>query len=59
MKTQKLRYKYFDTIDQYYKFCNKEGIKVINVIYTHNYKFKVTYVIIKQERSTIKNGRNG
>ena len=47
MKTNKLRYKYFDDIEQYYRFCKKENIRIINVNYTHNYKLKVTYVIIK------------
>ena len=47
MKANKLRYKYFDDIDQYYKFCKKDNIRILNVVYTHNYKLKVTYVIIK------------
>ena len=47
MKTNKLRYKYFDDIEQYYKFCKKENIRILNVNYTRNCKFKVTYVIIK------------
>ena len=47
MKKEKVRYKYFDDIDQYYKFCKKDGVKVLNVNYTHNYKLKVSYVIIK------------
>lgn len=43
----KQRNKYFDDINQYYKFCKKDNIKILNVTNTHNYKIKVTYVIIK------------
>ena len=47
MKKDKIKNKYFNTTDEYYKFIKKNNIKILNVLYTHNYKIKVTYVIIK------------
>lgn len=47
MKKQKQLKKYFNTNEEYFNFIKKDNIKIINVEYTHNYKIKVTYVIIK------------
>ena len=47
MKKGKIKNKFFNEIEDYYKFCKKDNIKILNVTNTHNYKIKVTYVIIK------------
>lgn len=47
MKKNKVNNKFFNTTDEYYKFIKKDNIKILNVLYTHNLKIKVTYVIIK------------
>lgn len=47
MKKKKLLYKYFNTNEEYFNFIKKDNINIIRVEYTHNYKIKVTYVIIK------------
>lgn len=46
-KEKKVNYKYFTNNDEYFYFIKKDNIKVISVEYTHNFKIKVTYVIIK------------
>lgn len=47
MKKKKLLNKYFNTNEEYFNFIKKDNIKIIKVEFTHNYKIKVTYVIIK------------
>lgn len=47
MKKGKIKNKYFTNNDDYFYFLQRDDIKVINVVYTHNFKIKVTYVIIK------------
>ena len=47
MKKNKILNKYFNTNEEYYRFLKKEDIKIINVEFTHNFKIKVSYVIIK------------
>lgn len=47
MKYGKIKNKFFTNVEDYYKFCKKDNIKIINVTNTHNYKIKVEYVIIK------------
>ena len=47
MKIGKVKNKYFINNDEYFYFLKREDIKIINVVYTHNFKIKVTYVIIK------------
>lgn len=45
--TSKEKHKTFSNPENYYKFCKKPKIKIIKVENTHNYKIRVTYVIIK------------
>lgn len=47
MKKNKTFKKYFNNNEEYFNFIKKEGIKILSVEYTHNFKIKVTYVIIK------------
>lgn len=47
MKKGKIKNKYFLNNDDYFYFIKRDDVKIINVSYTHNYKIKVTYVIIK------------
>lgn len=47
MKKGKIKNKYFTNNDDYFYFLQRDDIKVINVVFTHNFKIKVTYVIIK------------
>ena len=47
MKKGKIKNKYFTNNDEYFYFLQREDIKILNVVYTHNFKIKVTYVIIK------------
>lgn len=47
MKKNKVKNKFFNTNDEYYRFIKRDNIKILNVTNTHNYKIKVTYVIIK------------
>ena len=47
MKKGKIKNKYFTNNDEYFYFLQGEDIKILNVVYTHNFKIKVTYVIIK------------
>ena len=47
MKKGKIKNKYFTNNDEYFYFIKREDVKILNVVYTHNFKIKVTYVIIK------------
>lgn len=47
MKKNKTKTKYFTNNDEYFYFLKRDDVKIINVEYTHNFKIKVTYVIIK------------
>lgn len=47
MKKNKILNKYFTTNEEYFNFIKKDNIKILNVVYTQNYKIKVTYAIIK------------
>lgn len=47
MKKGKIKNKYFTNNDEYFYFLQRDDVKVLNVIFTHNFKIKVTYVIIK------------
>lgn len=47
MKKNKILNKYFKTNEEYFRFIKKENIKIYKVEYTHNFKIKVTYAIIK------------
>lgn len=47
MKKKKVLYKYFNNNEEYFNFLKKENVKIINVEFTHNFKIKVSYVIIK------------
>lgn len=47
MKKGKIKNKYFTNNDEYFYFLSRDDIKILNVVYTHNFKIKVTYVIIK------------
>ena len=43
----KIKNKYFTNNDEYFYFMQRTDIRILKVEYTHNYKIKVTYVIIK------------
>lgn len=47
MKRKETYKKFFNNNEEYFKFLNKEGIKILKVEYTENFKIKVTYAIIK------------
>ena len=47
MKKNKVKNKFFTNNDEYFYFLRREDVKVLSVEYTHNFKIKVTYVIIK------------
>lgn len=47
MKKNKVKNKYFTNNEEYFYFLKREDVKVLSVEYTHNFKIKVTYVIIK------------
>lgn len=46
MKKQ-IKKKFFNNNEEYFRFLKKEDIKILQVEYTHNFKIKVTYAIIK------------
>lgn len=46
-KLGKVQYKYFTNNEEYFNFITRDDIKVLKVEYTHNFKMKVSYVIIK------------
>ena len=50
MKKGKIKNKFFSTNREYFNFINRDDVSIINVTYTHNFKIKVTYVIINVER---------
>lgn len=47
MKKNKVKNKYFTNNDEYFYFIKRDDIRILSVEYTHNFKIKVTYVIIK------------
>ena len=49
MKKGKIKNKYFTNNEEYFFFLErqKDNIKILKVENTHNFKIKVTYVIIK------------
>ena len=47
MKKGKIKNKYFTNNEEYFYFLQRDDVKILNVIFTHNFKIKVTYVIIK------------
>lgn len=47
MKKGKIKIKYFTNNDELFYFQKRDDIKIINIEFTHNFKIKVTYVIIK------------
>lgn len=47
MKKQTKKNKFFNNNDEYFRFIKRDDIKILSVEYTHNFKIKVTYVIIK------------
>lgn len=47
MKKNKVKNKYFTNNEEYFYFLKREDVKVLSVEYTHNFKIKVSYVIIK------------
>lgn len=46
MKKNKIQNKFFNNNEEYFRFLKKVDIKILKVEYTHNFKIKVTYVII-------------
>ena len=47
MKKGKIKNKYFTNNEEYFYFMQRDDIKILNVVFTHNFKIKVTYAIIK------------
>lgn len=47
MKKGKTRTKYFTNNDELFYFQKRDDIRIISIEFTHNFKIKVTYVIIK------------
>lgn len=47
MKKGKIKTKYFNNNEEYFYFLKRYDIRIINIVFTHNFKIKVTYVIIK------------
>ena len=47
MKNGKIRTKYFTNNDELFHFQKRDDIRIINIVFTHNFKIKVSYVIIK------------
>lgn len=45
-KKSKIHNKFFNKNEEYFNFIKKDDIKVLRVEYTHNFKIKVSYVII-------------
>ena len=50
-KFQKVQKKFFSNNEEYFNFIARDDIKILKVEYTHNFKIRVTYVIINSERS--------
>ena len=46
-KLGKVQHKFFTNNEEYFNFIIREDIKVLKVEFTHNFKMKVSYVIIK------------
>lgn len=44
---KRIKTKFFNTNEEYFNFIKKDGIKVLSVTFTHNFKIKVVYAIIK------------
>ena len=47
MKKNKIKNKFFNNNEEYFRFLNRDDVKILSVENTHNFKIKVTYVIIK------------
>lgn len=47
MKKNKIKNKFFNNNEEYFRFLQRDDVKVLAVEYTHNFKIKVTYAIIK------------
>lgn len=47
MKRKETYKKFFNNNEEYFKFLEKDNIKILKVEYTQNFKIKVTYAIIK------------
>lgn len=45
-KKDKIYKKFFSTNEEYFNFIKRTDVKVIHIETTHNYKIKVSYVII-------------
>lgn len=45
-KLNKVQTKFFTSNEDYFNFIMREDIKVLKVEFTHNFKIKVSYVII-------------
>lgn len=46
-KLGKVQHKFFTNNEEYFNFITRDDIKVLKVEFTHNFKMKVHYVIIK------------
>ena len=46
MKKNKVKNKFFNTNEEYFRFITREDDKILKVEFTHNFKIKVSYVII-------------
>ena len=47
MKKFKIKNKFFNHNEEYFRFLKRDNIKIYKVEFTHNFKIKVTYAIIK------------
>lgn len=47
MKKFKIQNKFFNNNEEYFNFITRTDIKIYKVEFTHNFKIKVTYAIIK------------
>ena len=45
-KLNKVQTKFFTSNEDYFNFIMRDDIKVLKVEFTHNFKIKVSYVII-------------
>ena len=47
MKKKETFKKFFNNNEEYFRFLEKENIRILKVEYTQNFKIKVIYAIIK------------
>lgn len=45
-KLQKVQKKFFNNNEEYFNFINRDDVRILKVEFSHNFKIKVSYVII-------------